>query len=105
MGVHLCSPVMMREMVLYAGPSCDKMWAAPVHQISEPHIIAGITVEIARWWRASGKDPFRRVIRQSSPDALLVAVEAAAAWALKLRCLSMCIPRALIFSFGVICVV
>lgn len=83
--VHLSSLVMMRVIVLYTGSICDRIWAAPVQQISEPPIIIGITVEVAKWWRTPGQEPFRLVIRQRSRDALLVAVEAAVAWALKLK--------------------
>lgn len=36
MGVHLGTAAMIRAMELYMGPTCDVMWATPVHHISEP---------------------------------------------------------------------
>lgn len=75
------------------------MCRASVHQISDPHIIVGIGVVLARWFSAPVDTPFLMVLHHSSPAELLVLAAAAAPCVLKVSwCLTQA-TRALSFSF------
>lgn len=93
---------MILAMVLYAGDSCVRIGAAPVHHISEPHYVIGTVVDIAQWWRAPGVAPVLFAILHRRPDDLRVELAAAATCDLKLSLSSIHTSNALILSFAAI---
>lgn len=93
-------PVRILAKVLYIGDIWTSTCLAHVHHISNPHIIAGIAVEIAKWSSVPGVMPFRFAMLRSSPLHLFPAADAAAAFTLKLTFLSIQTPNDLISSLG-----
>lgn len=93
---------MMRARVLYAGAIWSMMCLAPVHHISEPHIMAERVAVWVKWLRALGDAPFLFVILHRYVDCWLSLYDAAAAWILKPSRWLIHTPRLFMQFVGVI---
>lgn len=77
--VHPGSLLMYRARAFYIACSSAGMWAAPIHQNSDPHRIQGMVVEVIRWCGAPGDTPFLPAAQAMMVPLARVLVLAAAA--------------------------
>lgn len=64
--------------------------------------MVGMVVDVAKWWRALGVEPFLFAMRHSRPDDLRIVLDTAGTCDLKLSFSSIQTPRPLIGSFRAI---